>query len=253
VFAELVGTTLLAFVAAFAASILVMRPIEVSPVMEALAVGFAVVAIAYAFGHVSGAHINPIITWAFALRGSFPWRLVPFYWLAQLIGSFAGTAMVYGMLGRGPETGHLGWPTPFLTTKAAFSLEIVLTFFLVIVELGTATGYKVVGSMAGLAVGFQVAVAGLIGNLASGAVMHPFIALALGTVAKYIPHYVWIYLVGPPIGSTIAAIIMLAFSPYIAEGEMAAALGDAHRPKEPYHRLAQPGAMERDASREIIA
>jgi len=250
--AELVGTCLLTFVAAFVTSMTFKLPHDVTPIMEALAVGFVVIAISYAFGHISGAHINPIITWALTLRGSFPWRLLPFYWLAQFAGCFIGAGLVYSMLGRGPDTGYLGTAVPFLSTRAAFGLEIVLTFFLVIIELGTATGYKIVGVMSGLAVGLFVAVAGLLGSEASGAVMHPFLALSVAVVGHYVRYDIWIYLVGPPIGSTLAALVMWMISPYVEDGELAHSLGEKNAPIQPSQRLAQPGAMERAASRETI-
>jgi glycerol uptake facilitator-like aquaporin len=107
---------------------------EVSPAARAVAPALLVTALIYAFGDVSGAHINPAVTLAFVTRGLFAVRWLVPYWLAQLVGALAGTAAVALLLGdvaAGASTPHVGpWQ--------ALGIEIVLTGLLVTVTLGTA-------------------------------------------------------------------------------------------------------------------
>ena len=113
---------------------------EVSHEARAIGTGLTVAAIIYTFGARSGAHINPAITLAFAARGAFPWRAVPAYWAAQLLGA----ALAAGLVGLifGQSSIAEGVTKPNLEARAAFVMEIALTFFLATVALGTAIRTK---------------------------------------------------------------------------------------------------------------
>ena len=123
-------------------------------------------------GKVSGAHLNPAVSIAFALRGDFPWRRVPGYIVVQLVGA-ALAALVPA--GRRPRVGdvRVELPGALATRPGAFWMEIVLTFGLVSVILGTASGAQNLGVFGAFGVGGYIALAGLWGSPISGASMNP--------------------------------------------------------------------------------
>ncbi len=137
-FAEVWGTFLLVLVGAGAVVVSKMTG-EVTKAMEVVAPGIMVMAIIYFMGAVSGAHINPAVTVAFALRRHFPWGRVPFYILAQLIGGLLAAAFQKAMFGN---TGDVGATIPYtgLENWKELIIEIVLTTGLVNTILGTAAG-----------------------------------------------------------------------------------------------------------------
>jgi aquaporin Z len=152
-------------------------------------------------GAVSGAHLNPAVTLAFALRRNFPWRRVPGYLAAQLVGGLAAVAFLGTMLGT---SGALGATVPGAGIGAAKAvvMEILLTAGLVNVILGTASGARNIGTNGAIAVGGYIALAGILAAPISGASMNPVRSLAPDLVRGDLT-WSWIYVVGPLVGSAI--------------------------------------------------
>jgi aquaporin Z len=161
-----------------------------------------VMAIILFMGAVSGAHLNPVVSVAFALRGDFPWRRVPLYVIAQLAGAVLATLLLIGLIGKHGSAG-LTLPGPGISTWTALAWEALLTTGLVSVVLGTASGAQQLGPVAAFGVGAYIALAGLLGAPVSGASMNPARslgpALVLGNWTSW-----WAYLLGPAIGALIA-------------------------------------------------
>jgi aquaporin Z len=202
-FSELFGTFLLVTVAVggglvnarFGGHVIAPAASVVSPALM-------VMAVILFMGGVSGAHLNPAVSLAFALRGNFPWHRVPGYVLAQLAGAVLATLMLEAFLGSHGSAG-LTLPGPGISTAAAMLWEALLTAGLVSVVLGTASGAQQLGPVAAFGVGSYIALAGLFGAPVSGASMNP--ARSLGP-ALVLGHWAswWAYLLGPLIGAIIA-------------------------------------------------
>jgi aquaporin Z len=153
-------------------------------------------------GAVSGAHLNPAVSVAFALRQDFPWRRVPSYIGAQLAGAVLATLLLRGLVGAHGVAG-LSVPGPGVSAGAALGWEILLTTGLVSVILGTASGAQQLGSVAAFGVGSYIALAGLFSAPMSGASMNPARSLGPDLVVGIWTAW-WVYLVGPLIGAAIA-------------------------------------------------
>jgi aquaporin Z len=202
-FSELLGTFFLVLVAVgggmvnarFGGSAVPYGALVVSP---ALMVG----AIILFMGAVSGAHLNPAVSIAFALRGDFPWRRVPAYVVAQFLGAILATLLLEGLLGK---QGSAGLPLPGdgISTLTAMLWEIVLTSGLVSTILGVSSGAQQLGPIAALGVSSYIALAGLWASPVSGASMNPARslgpALVLGNWSAW-----WAYALGPVVGAVLA-------------------------------------------------
>jgi aquaporin Z len=177
IFAESWGTFLLVMVAAGAGVVSSKSGGAVTLGMAVVAPGLMVMAIIYFMGTVSGAHLNPAVTFAFALRGNFPWKRVPGYLFAQVIGGIGAAFFLKALLA---PVGNLGGthPGPGIENFSAFILEIVLTAGLVNTILGTASGARNIGSNGAIAVGGYIALAGLWAAPISGASMNPIRSFA---------------------------------------------------------------------------
>jgi aquaporin Z len=161
-----------------------------------------VMAIILFMGAVSGAHLNPVVSIAFALRKDFPWRRVPGYLISQILGSVLACLVLWAMFGK---VGHLGatLPGPGFGDVRAMIMEALLTLGLVSTILGTASGAQNVGSLSALAVAGYIALAGLWGSPVSGASMNPVRSFGPALVSGQFQHF-WVYLVGPFIGMLVA-------------------------------------------------
>jgi aquaporin Z len=202
-FSELLGTFFLALVAVGGGVVNARFGGDAVPSGAAVvAPALMVAAIILFMGTVSGAHLNPAVSVAFALRGDFPWRRVPAYIVAQLIGAILATLLLWALLGKQGSAG-LTLPGPAISTTTAMLWELVLTTGLVSVILGTASGAQQIGPLAAIGVGGYIALAGLWGAPVSGASMNPARslgpALVLGDWRSW-----WAYLVGPVVGAAIA-------------------------------------------------
>jgi aquaporin Z len=218
-FSELLGTFLLVTVGVGGAIVNARIGGDVVPgPVRAVGPGLMVMAIILFMGAVSGAHLNPAVSVAFALRGNFPWRRVGPYIIAQFAGAVLATLLLIGLLGKQGSAG-LTLPGPGISTATALAWEALLTTGLVSVILGTASGAQQLGPIAALGVGSYIILAGLFGGPVSGASMNPARslgpALVLGDWASW-----WAYLAGPLIG----ALIAVAFG-YVLRGPGGGAAG----------------------------
>jgi len=219
--AELLGTFLLTFIDAGSGMIAGISS-EVSLGMRAVAPGLFVMAFIYAFGDVAGAHINPAVTLSFALRGVFPWRRVAGYWVAQLSGSLLAAGLLYNLFG---SVAHLGATIPHYGHAVAFVMEIVITFALVSVILGTADRHMIVGPSAALAVGATIAACGLSTKPISGASMNPARSFGPALLGGGFSSY-WIYFLGPMLGGMLAVGVARILHGKPPDVELAAAQGE---------------------------
>ena len=176
------------------------HPGTVGPAGVAVAFGLVVAAVIFAIGHLSGAHINPAVTLAFALGRHFPWREVPHYVIAQLAGALAGSAAILWIFGSGSG---LGVTAPNgVTAWGAVGIEVGLTAFLVVVVLAVATDTRAAGALAAIAVGATVALEALVFGQVTGASMNPARSLGPAVVATDLGD-LWIYILGPLVGSAV--------------------------------------------------
>ncbi len=204
IFSEAWGTFLLVVVAAGAGSVSAMSGGAVTLAMAVVAPGLMVMVIIYFMGTVSGAHLNPAVTIAFSVRGNFPWRRVPGYLVAQIVGGLAAAAFVRAMFGT---VGNLGATEPGAGIGAmqALAMEVLLTAGLVSTILGTASGARNVGTNGAIAVGGYIALAGLWAAPITGASMNPVRSLAPDLLRGNLAS-TWIYLVGPFVGAMIGVV-----------------------------------------------
>jgi aquaporin Z len=220
--AETVGTFFLTFVAAGGSVIDVVTKGQAGTAAKLVAPGVVVMALIYSLGDVSGAHFNPAVTLAFALRGVFRWRLVPAYWAAQLVAASGAAAVLLVIFGN---TAGLGATRAHVAATKALTFEVVLTLLLLTVILNTATRARVVGPNAAIAVGGTIALAGLIGGPISGGSMNPARSLGPDLVGGHWTN-AWIYVVGPIVGATIAVAVTAILHPVKSAEEIDAAEGD---------------------------
>jgi len=201
-FAEVFGTFFLVAVAAGAAVVSATSHGAVGRVEAVVAPGLMVMAIILFMGAVSGAHLNPAVSIAFAARGDFPWKRVPGYIAAQLLGATIACAFLWAVFGN---VGMLGAsePGPGISDLQALVMELVLTLGLVSVILGTASKAQNVGPIAALAVGGYIALAGLWASPISGASMNPARSFGPDLLIGNFAHY-WVFLVGPLAGALLA-------------------------------------------------
>lgn len=201
-FSELFGTFLLVLAAAGAEVVdkasggAVGRPAAVA------APGLTVMAVILFMGANSGAHINPAVTLAFALRRDFQWWRVPGYLVAQLVGGVLAAVVLRLTFGT---AGHLGTTRPEygFSIWQALVIETVLTLGLVSTILGAASGAQNIGPLSALAVGAYIVLAGLWASPVSGASMNPARSLGPALVTGELSS-VWIYIVGPLAGMLLA-------------------------------------------------
>jgi aquaporin Z len=166
----------------------------------ALTFGLIVMAMIYTFGDVSGAHLNPAVTVAFAAAGRFPWRTVPGYVAAQLAGAFAASGLLRVLF---PQDASLGATLPSGPPMQSFWLEIVLTFLLMLTILSVSTGAKEKGITAGVAIGGVIALEAMFAGPICGASMNPARSLAPALVSGQLAH-LWLYLTAPVLGALLA-------------------------------------------------
>jgi aquaporin NIP len=198
--AEAIGTFALVFVGCGA----IMVDAETDALGQigiSIAFGLVIMAMVYAVGHVSGAHLNPAVTFAFALTRHFPWRLVAGYWAAQIVGAVCAALLLRASLG---DDTALRATSPSGSDAQSFVFEVVLTALLLFVILAVATDTRAVGDAAALAIGGTIALAALVGGPVSGASLNPARSLGPAVVSGELGS-LWIYLTAPLLGAAIGA------------------------------------------------
>ena len=201
-FSELLGTFFLVLAGAGATVVDVISDGAIGRTAAVVAPGLTVMAVILFMGNISGAHLNPAVTLAFALRRDFPWRRVPAYVCAQLAGAVAACLFLWVLLGK---VGSLGATAPSAKVSdwQAALLEIALTAGLVSTILGTASQAQNVGGLSAVAVGGYIALAGLWSSPISGASMNPARSFGPAVVVPDFTHF-WVYVVGPIGGAVVA-------------------------------------------------
>ena len=200
--AEFIGTFALIFIGAGAGALGVGGLVGV-----ALAHGLVIVAFAYAYGHHSGAHINPAVTFGMLVAGETTLANAIRYWVAQFAGASLGAFVLYVVLSGSGETslGATTFNPSSMTASQALLIEAVLTFFLVNTILNTAVSGKA-GNLAGMAIGLTLVFCILMGGPLTGASLNPARtfgpALVIGDLSQF-----WVYLVGTLLGASAAALL----------------------------------------------
>ncbi|HID07678.1 MAG TPA: MIP family channel protein [Armatimonadetes bacterium] len=204
--AEFIGTFALVF-AGCGAIIVDLHSHIVTHVGVALTFGLVIMTMIYAVGHISAAHFNPAVTIGFAIARRFPWRYVPHYILAECAGALVASILHWVIFGSVARKALFGATSPTGSYLTSFTLEIVLTFFLMFVIMAVATDKRCAPGVAGLAIGMTVGLCALFGGPISGASMNPARSLGPAIVAGIEGLKVlWIYLIAPPIGAIIASL-----------------------------------------------
>ncbi len=199
-FAEFLGTFALVFAGTGAIVVNQVSAGVIGHAGIALTFGLIVLAMIYTFGDVSGAHLNPAVTVAFAAAGRFAWRDAAGYVLTQLLGAFGGSAVLRFLF---PESQTLGATLPAGGIAQSFVLEVILTFLLMFVILSVSTGAKEKGITAGIAIGAVIAVEAMVAGPICGASMNPARSLAPAVVSGHVTA-LWVYLIAPVIGALLA-------------------------------------------------
>ncbi len=222
-FAEVLGTFLLVLVSAGGGVVDAVSHGAVGRGASVTAPGLMVMAIILFMGAVSGAHLNPAVTLGFALRGDFPWRRVPGYVLAELLGSTLAVLLLWAMFGK---VGSLGATEPGagISDLQAMLMEMTLTVGLFSVILGTASRSQNLGPLSALGVGSYIVLAGLWSSPISGASMNPARSFGPDLVLGNFDHY-WVYVVGPVLGALIAVAFAFVLRGHAEVGGAAAAQG----------------------------
>ena len=201
-FSEVLGTFFLVLVAAGGGMMSQAFPNTISRTAAVTAPALMVMAVILFMGKISGAHLNPAVSIAFALRRDFPWWRVPGYILAQLGGATLAALILHAIINVSAKYGS-NYPAHNYSNTAAFWMELILTLGLVGVILGTASGAQNIGIIGAFGVGGYIALAGLWGSPISGASMNPARTFGPDLVSTTFTAY-WVYVAGPIAGAALA-------------------------------------------------
>jgi len=201
-FAEFIGTYGLVFCGTGAIVINDVSGGMVTHVGIAITFGLIVMSMIYAFGEISGAHLNPAVTIGFWASGKLKKKKVIPYIIAQLLGGFFASVCLLLLF---PEHQGLGSTLPAGSALQSFVLEVILTFFLMLVIMTVSTGSKEVGTIAGIAIGAVVLLEALFAGPITGASMNPARSIAPAIVSAQLQH-LWIYITAPIIGALLAVL-----------------------------------------------
>ena len=198
--AELIGTFILVFCGTGAMVIDQQTGGAVGHIGVSITWGLTVMALIYSIGNVSGCHINPAVSIAFTIAGRFKARLLPGYIISQLAGALLASLTLKLLF---PSSPLLGATLPGGTEMQSFILELLLTFFLMLVIMNVAHGSKEQGQFAGIAIGAVVGLEAMFAGPICGASMNPIRSIAPAIVSGHLEH-LWIYLVAPVAGAALA-------------------------------------------------
>ena len=199
---EFIGTFAMIFCGTGAMTINEITGGDVTHVGIGITWGLIVMAMIYAFGEISGAHFNPAVSIAFAYAKKFSWKEVPKYIFFQVTGAFAASLLLMWLF---PKSELLGATIPTVDVWRAFVLELILTFFLMVVIINVSTGSKEAGMMAGIAIGSVVLLEALFAGPITNASMNPARSLAPNIVSGNIKG-LWLYILAPIIGALLAVV-----------------------------------------------
>ncbi|WCJ25715.1 Aquaporin NIP2-1 [Euphorbia peplus] len=197
--AEVIATYIMVFVTCGTAALSDQG--RIPQLAASLAGGLIVTVMIYAVGHISGAHMNPAVTLAFASIGKFPWNQVPFYGAAQVTGSICASFTLKALL---EPIKDLGTTSPSGSDVQALIMEIVATFTMMFVASAVATDTKAIGELAGIAVGSSVCITSILAGPVSGGSMNPARTLGPAIASGYYKG-LWVYFVGPVVGTLLGA------------------------------------------------
>jgi aquaporin NIP len=200
-FAEALATFALVFAGCGAIVLDHERGGSLGAVGIAATFGLVIMAMIYATGHLSGAHINPAVTIAFTATRHFPWRDGAAYIPSQLAGATAAALVLRSVWGTPAQ---LGATVPSVSNGSAFVYELILTAFLMFVIMAVATDTRAVGAAAAIAIGGTVALDALFGGGVTGASMNPARSFGPALVAGEWRAF-WVYLAGPVLGALLGA------------------------------------------------
>ncbi|WP_432561740.1 MIP/aquaporin family protein [Kineococcus sp. SYSU DK003] len=208
--AELIGTFVLVLAGgATAVAAATTQPAVYDLLGIVVAFGFALVALVTALGHVSGCHLNPAVTLGLAVTGKFPWRAVPGYVAAQLLGAVLAslaTWAAYSGSGHSVVRFSTTMPAPGVSSGRAFFVEALITFVLVLVIISVATDDRVPAAAAPLAVGATLAACIFIAGPVTGGAVNPARAFGPAVVSGDL-QALWIYLLAPVVGGVLGAVV----------------------------------------------
>ncbi|KAL7232355.1 hypothetical protein ACSBR2_010387 [Camellia fascicularis] len=199
--AEIIATYLLVFVTCGSAALSASDEHRVSKLGASIAGGLIVTVMIYAVGHISGAHMNPAVTLAFAAVRHFPWKQVPFYAAAQLTGAISAAFTLRVLL---HPIKHLGTTSPSGTDIQALIMELVVTFSMMFIASAVTTDTKAIGELAGIAVGSAVCITSILAGPVSGGSMNPARTIGPAIASGYYKG-VWVYVLGPVCGTLLGA------------------------------------------------
>jgi MIP family channel proteins len=199
--AEAIGTFALVF-AGCGAIMVDAKTHQLGHIGVAFSFGLVIMFGIYAVGHISGAHFNPAVTFAFALTRHFPWPRAASYLGAQFLGAITAAALLRASLGT---IANVGATYPSGSDGQSFLWEVVMSAFLMFVILAVATDTRAVGEAAAIAIGGTIGLDAMFGGPISGASMNPTRSLAPGIVAGNL-HAIWIYLLAPLVGAAIGGL-----------------------------------------------
>jgi aquaporin Z len=232
-FSELLGTFFLVLVAAGGGMMGQAFPNTISRTAAVVAPALMVMGVILFMGKVSGAHLNPAVSVAFALRGDFPWWRVPGYIVVQLAGAILAAWFLQSVIDVSASFGA-NYPAASYSSGAAFWMELILTMGLVSVILGTASGSQNIGVIGAFGVGGYIALAGLWGSPISGASMNPARTFGPALVGADLSSY-WVYVAGPLAGAVIA--VGIAF---VLRGRAGGRAGSAAAQGDLFTEISEP-------------
>jgi aquaporin NIP len=222
--AELIGTFALVF-AGCGAVMVDARTHQLGHVGVAFSFGLVIMFGIYAVGHISGAHFNPAVTFAFALTRHFPWSRAVTYWGAQITGALIAAALLRASLGNIANTGAT---LPSGSQGQSFLWELVMSGFLMFVILAVATDTRAVGEAAAIAIGGTIGLDAMFGGPISGASMNPARSVGPALVSGNL-HALWLYIVAPILGTSLGG---LAYQFVRGEQPRPAEIREASVPEE---------------------
>jgi aquaporin NIP len=169
----------------------------------AISFGLVIMVMIYAVGHVSGAHLNPAVTFAFAVTRHFPWARAGAYWAAQVAGATAAALFLHASLGN---VADLGTTQPSGSDAQAFFWELLMTALLMFVVMAVATDTRAVGEAAAIAVGGTIGLCAMFGGPISGASLNPARSIGPALVSGELDA-LWIYIAAPVAGAAVGGVL----------------------------------------------